>query len=471
MEIKIDSRSIRSTIDQGRESVDNLGIPELAHLRMANNACFWQLNNAPGEDWKRLRDADADQRERIASRIDGVRKILEQKGYQSEKINSILTTPDDNEYIFFYDNGKELRVVVTAWGFRLPANGPKKAPVIREDPNIKQSVTLLFTDGSECRPNCKFKVVVSPDKVKECVAGDDGRYNIGLVNIGNEFTVVDELSGVSSIIVVEKGKPVYEITIPEIEEKEVEEEKDEDPDDDIDIDESDDDDVEKDNDDDEDIEQPPVIHLKTPVLIIEDRDGNSVADYPVNVAYKGEHSRIFSDANGRCQFNEMTVGDSFEITDGFGDRNKQSFSVELDKDEYVYKLDYTVLNGPADITVNVIDEHEKPVTDGYVIIKDDTFTLRSKLDANGRLFLSEGNFKRNRPLSFILVRNGHEYTRPDFKLIDNENNYTVQVDASGCSWWKIVAEIVSVAAAFAVFVVGAYVLIDVCSLIYNSILS
>lgn len=376
MEIKIDSRSIRSTIDHGRESVDNLGIPELAHLRMANNACFWQLNNAPGEDWKRLRDADADQRERIASRIDGVRKILEQKGYQPEKINSILTTPDDNEYIFFHDNGKELRVVLTAWGFRLPANGPKKAPIIREDPNRKQSVTLLFTDGSECCPNRSFKILVSPAKVKACVAGDDGRYNIGLVNIGNEFTVVDELSGVSSIIVVEKGKPVYEITIPEIEEKEVEKEEHEDPGDDIPSDESDDVVVEKDSDNDDVIEEPPVIHFKTPVLIIEDSDGNLVADYPVTVAFnKGEQSRIFSDANGRCQLNEMAVGDSFEITDGFGDRNKQSFSVELDKDEYVYKLDYTVLNGPADITVNVIDEHGKPVTDGYVIIKDDKYVL------------------------------------------------------------------------------------------------
>lgn len=477
MEIKIDSRSICSTFDQGREIVNDLGIPELAHLRLANNAYFWQLNNVPGENWKRFRDADADQRRQIASKIDGVRKTLEQNKYQPEKIKSILTTPDDNQYIFFCDNGKELRIVITAWGFRLPANGPKRPTVIREDPNRKQSVTLLFTEGGESCPNRRFKIAVSPDKVKDCIAGDDGRYNIGLVNIGNEFMIMDDLSDICSTVVVEKGKQVYEITIPEIEKEEIVEETEEDHDNDIDSDDdivivnNDDVLVEENKEDDDIVEESPVVLFKNPVLIVKDSDGNTVADYPVAVAYKSEFSRIFSDANGRCPLQEMSVGDCFEVTDGFGDRNRQSFTVAKDKDEYVYTLDYTMLNGPADITVNVVDEHEKPITEGYVIIKDESFTLRSKLDSSGRIFLSNGNFKRNLPLSFILVQNGREYTRPDFRLIDNEDNYTVQIDATGCCWLKIVAEIASVAVAIASFYVGAFVLNDLCRQIYKSILS
>jgi hypothetical protein len=150
----------------------------------------------------------------------------------------------------------------------------------------------------------------------------------------------------------------------------------------------------------------------------------------------GESIHIFTNEEGRYQFPIMHVGECFQITDGFTER-RVSYEVKQDQEEYIYKLDYEPSSQESDITVKVIDEHEHPVSNGRILLKQGDHSLLIDLLEDGEFYLSDGTFEKNKLISVKLIdRDKRTYTSSEFKLIDKEREYIIQLDTKNYPIWK-----------------------------------
>lgn len=174
-----------------------------------------------------------------------------------------------------------------------------------------------------------------------------------------------------------------------------------------------------------------------PYLQVLDQNDEPVINYPLTVDMpSGESIHIFTNEEGRYQFPIMHVGECFQITDGFTER-RVSYEVKQDQEEYIYKLDYEPSSQESDITVKVIDEHEHPVSNGRILLKQGDHSLLIDLLEDGEFYLSDGTFEKNKLISVKLIdRDKRTYTSSEFKLIDKEREYIIQLDTKNYPIWK-----------------------------------
>lgn len=141
----------------------------------------------------------------------------------------------------------------------------------------------------------------------------------------------------------------------------------------------------------------------------------------------------------------MTEGDVFSVADGFSGHT-ESFTIEADKDTYYFRLNYVPSPQDFDISIKVIDENEKPIHPGKLSLTQNDLTLLANLPQNATIGLSFGTFQNDLPIVVKLVDGGQkEYNSSDFKLVEGETQYIIQLDSDDCPAWKKAMEILAVA--------------------------
>lgn len=369
--------------------------------------------------------------------------------------------PIPNFPVFIYYNGKKDRVLSDDEGFvpmsKMPVNdtfsvtdgesdsnredyvvvagkdtyvyqtdAPK--PIVPEPPEIPKPevkeevlVKLRVVDNAGI-PVPNFPVFIEHNGKKLRLSSDNGGFiPMSKMKVGDTFSVSDAQSDsnrVDYMVAADKDTYIYQIDLAKPKEK-------------------------------------GEVFVKIQVV---DKDGVPVPNFPVFIEHNGKKDRLFSDNGGYIPMSMMTEDDTFAVTDGFSDTNRKDYVVEADRDTYIYDLDYSLRSGNKDITIHVIDEKERPVKKDYIILKLNEKILQSFPDDKGCIFLDNDDFERNRPIKFILVKEGNEFSADDFMLIPGEQEYTVQIDTIPCPWWKRLLEVLAAIAA-AVVVLYVFALI------------
>ncbi len=276
-------------------------------------------------------------------------------------------------------------------------------PKAKEEVLVKLQV--IDSDGMSV-PN--FPVYIEHNGQKDrSISDTNGYIQLKKMTVDDTFTVTDGATGSNRqdyVVAADKDTYIYRVDIPKIPEAKEE------------------------------------VQVKLQVV---DRDGVAAPNFPVYVEYNGQKERIFSDNGGYVQLKKMTVDDTFSVTDGFSDTNREDYTVVSNKETYLYHLDYALKSGNKDITIHIIDEKGKPVQKDYVMLKLNGKLLQCTPDDKGCIYLDNNDFERDKPIKFILVQDGKEISADNFMLIPNEQEYTVQIDTLPSPWWKRVLEILA----------------------------
>ncbi|MDE6010990.1 MAG: hypothetical protein K2F87_06075 [Muribaculaceae bacterium] len=182
-----------------------------------------------------------------------------------------------------------------------------------------------------------------------------------------------------------------------------------------------------------------------PLLIVIDKEGTPVPSFPIDFTMPdGSRIHTFTGGAGEYRLPVMQEGEVFSVTDGFSGHS-ESFMIEADKDKYYFRLDYVPTMQDWDITIKVIDEKGKPVYPGKLSLTQRGDTLLSDLPQDATIGLSKGSLKNDVPITVKLVDGGQrEYNSTDFKLVEGETEYVIQLDTAPCPAWKRVLEVLSV---------------------------
>ena len=450
----------------------------LPEYNAQGNKHQWVLPTSANETWKQLGTAYPELRQQVLARIEAAKQAFaaQQKGGDMKKIDAIFNTPDNNEFVYYRTefDGSLSAVAIAGWGFRYPDHAQKKGVTLADEGANIQKVEIDFVDEGRPVADREFKYgLVSNSKTKMGKTDREGKCPVGNFTLGLEFFVFDPLTAKNFTFTVTKGQDKYvcDVTV----EKPVEQpplppgsNPDNDPEE-----------GSENNPEGHEGDEGPSgssdngditgdDHPKQTVaakLRVEDRNGKVVALFPVFIDYGGRKTRIFSDKDGLIALPQMVEDETFSVTDGFMDNNRQDYLVSADTDTYVYRLDYTLRSGNRDITVRIIDEKEKPICKDYVILQSGAHLLRCIPDEKGQIYLDNNDFERNVPLKFTLVRGQEELYADDFMLVPGEQEYTVQVDTHPCPLWKRLLEVAAMIISFVGIMYLFALVVDICSMI------
>lgn len=128
-----------------------------------------------------------------------------------EKIVGLLFTVPDNSFIFYNEDGGDLRVMLTGWGFRKPVaikNGPEVTKVKQHTP-----VDISFIYDGERLKSYEFGIRLCHQVKKLVTTAESGIYRFENINVGERYQLIDIKSDRTFDFAVESGKTHYEFDL------------------------------------------------------------------------------------------------------------------------------------------------------------------------------------------------------------------------------------------------------------------
>lgn len=136
--------------------------------------------------------------------------LLEKKNEITEKLGEktaevLFTIPDDG-YVYYSNDGDELEILLTGWGFKKPVqvNGRRDNHEI-ERPN---PVDISFSYDGQVLENYEFGIEL-PKQTKHMRTGLNGIYHFDNLKVGENFTIVDFETGRHFYLTVNEGQTLY----------------------------------------------------------------------------------------------------------------------------------------------------------------------------------------------------------------------------------------------------------------------
>lgn len=158
----------------------------------------WSLPGA----WTSFADASDAEKSVVAAAFKD-RKAAMQAALGTLPLKDVVFTVPSEKFIYFRDNGGQVEIALTAWGFKYPNRpaGGELDTFISKD-NVQQ-VTIAFTWDEVRLPGFGFRLVGQPRTTSQ-----DGTFYVGSLSVGKALSV-QTLTGQSYDLLVEKGRDMY----------------------------------------------------------------------------------------------------------------------------------------------------------------------------------------------------------------------------------------------------------------------
>lgn len=140
-----------------------------------------------------VRSALSETKERVAKKL-GVKTA-----------EALFTVPDDG-YIYYYDDGNVVRVLITGWGFKKPVRVAGKVDV--DDIEKDNPVNISFLYDGKALENYEFGIQL-PKMVKHFRTEPDGVYRFDNLKVNEKFKIIDFVTKREFLLTVIEGQSQY----------------------------------------------------------------------------------------------------------------------------------------------------------------------------------------------------------------------------------------------------------------------
>ena len=297
--------------------------------------------------WKPMNDASATVQQDVRATF--LREKEEIKKKKGNAIAERLFTYPDDSFIYFRDDGGEIEVLLTGWGFKKP---------VKHDPQpnfkkikVEQSVSVSFSVDGVPQPEYAFAIMLPIGK-KQLLTGEDGRYVIGKLKAGENRKLIDA-EGKEHLLEIIEGQTHYDFNVTP--EKKIEEPK----------------------------KELEPLKLFQPYIKVVDEDGNPLPDYPLTIDIEGKSYDSKSSLEGKVDdlrvmwhsldadgnvTEQHLIADHITIIDGNNSEHTETVYLHSEQEEYIFvvpkvleeELEPLKLFQPY---IKVVDEDGNPLPD------------------------------------------------------------------------------------------------------------
>ena len=317
--------------------------------------------------WKPMNEASAAVQQDVrAVFLREKEEMIKKKG--NAIAERLFTYPDDS-YIYFKDDGGEIEVLLTGWGFKKP---------VKHDPQpnfkkikVEQSITVSFSVDGVPQPEYAFAIKL-PTGAKQLLTGQDGRHVIGKLKAGENRKLIDA-EGKEHLLEIIEGQTHYDFNVtPEKKEPEKELEP---------------------------------LKLFQPYIKVVDEDGNPLSDYPLTIDIEGMSYDSKSSIEGKVDdlrvmwhsldadgnvMEQHLIADYITVIDGNNSEHTETVHLQMDQEEYMFvvpkapeeELEPLKLFQPY---IKVVDEDGNPLPDYPLTIDIEGKSYDSKSSLEGKV--------------------------------------------------------------------------------------
>lgn len=359
----------------------------IKQLLQSDSAYFAQVNvagpyytwNASDTEWLLLSSAIPLEGNVVREELERLRKrVRTTLSGRPDIAEKILTVPNDDYVLYRIEEGGNVSLLLTGWGFRnfnKPSGGPIKIDPLSDKAH---PVRISFIIDGQCVPNREFAVITSQKNVPH-VTDDNGQFSFGeKVNPGKGIDIMDIPTKKIFHLVVDETRQEYDFDVTEsvkinvrVEEngkptineeiriayagynylltsvngkaskavpfymseacvvKVREEEKSAF----LNIDGYNEFFFEFTSQN-----ENPEEKCFAPIICIKETSQQIFSDYPILVAYEGLTTEYISNEDGKVQLPEMISGKEIMITDGHDGNNVQAYILDAGQREYIFQI-------------------------------------------------------------------------------------------------------------------------------------
>lgn len=265
MNIKLQLGEVRLLIDKRFpiEQISNQlqSIAKQANLIFAEHQVGagylqWAL---PGANWTAFSNG-SDQQKAVIAQVFQDRKTQMQSSLEGSFLKDIIFSVPSEDFIFFRQDGEQLDIALTAWGYKYPdkpASGELDTWISKQD---LQNVNIAFVWAGQTLPAFSFKL-----SGHTRITSPDGFMHIdGLLPVGSSY-LIETLMGQGYTLVVEKGKSDYIFDLTQ--------------------------------------------YCQVEIAVFQ--DNNPLSNYVCDVSFGSSHETLTTDISGRSQVQLPLLNDSF----------------------------------------------------------------------------------------------------------------------------------------------------------------
>lgn len=174
----------------------------------------------------------------------------------------------------------------------------------------------------------------------------------------------------------------------------------------------------------------------SPVLFVEDQNGNVVDNYNVKVVIAGQDTTLNTGSNGMIQLPTMQEGQKFIVIDSANYANSQEYSVtpENVKAPYHFTIKRTV---KSKVGITVLDKDKKPLEGVTVDVNSGSTPCQQATDKDGRAEFPSDVFSPG-DIDLILYTKGKGTIRSKLNYIPDTTEYTIHLQGKkpgpGFNW-------------------------------------
>lgn len=455
-----------------------------AKFSIGAGAYVWSDNRC---HWLRMIDASELKQSFVRESIDHTKADVATI-IGAKTAGALFTIPDDS-YIYYNEDGGDVRILIAGWGFKKPVrvtSGPETAQIRQKNP-----VSISFSYDGDRLKNYAFGLRLAK-QVKRLSTDGSGLCSFGDLKVGENYIVVDFKNGGDYQLNIIEGQSVYNFDVTQYSQLDIFAVSDDQP--------LHGEKVEvlyhgnqyeatTDKEGHATIKLPfyenesatatmrektestcmsdtggqiqfvfqsdtPVIPDKkieeifNPYVLVKKENGDFVDNYPIKVEYNDDTTDYMSDAEGKVKLSNLEVGKSMKVIDGNNPENVAEYVLDSEQQEYVFIIP-DVHDDRRDVKVMFRDMKGNPIVCNNVVFRQaDALEQTKQLDANGDTYLKPGDFKVGTTISACINgwSNAEQYSPIPFTLEEDEYEYLLQEKESTTksSWWEIILEILAV---------------------------
>lgn len=308
--------------------------------KLSTNSAEWSVNEPEENDYRPMSEASATERDAIAFKLKNAQEVIcRHIGNNIAGIEKLLSVPNQDCIFFRNTVGGEIKVVLTQWGFREVSRKEKIDFIqllidsVKDLQQVEVNLNIKYSDGKiAADENLTLDIFGNQIPFKTSSAGT---HHAGKIVVGKSFRVLAE-SGKSDEVITQSDKENYDI----------------------------------------------VINRNTAyTIIVENQSGKRKANFPLTV----DAIPVVTDDNGEYHSGEILLTPEKKITVKASAGSEQSFTLCADRDANRFKYIITEEEKPEEssLTVEVINENNRPMPDYLVNLSGTGLDRTLKTDATG----------------------------------------------------------------------------------------
>lgn len=157
--------------------------------------------------WHRMIDSSSFKRSMIQDMIAQTKEEIKPL-VGAKTVEVLFTTPDDS-YIYYNDDGGDLKILVTGWGFKKPTRIIVKPP--KEDIDQDNTISLSFSYDGEKLKDYEFGLRLK-NRIKRLHTNENGIFEEKF-GIGESYTVTDINNNKDFSLVIVEGQSSYDFDV------------------------------------------------------------------------------------------------------------------------------------------------------------------------------------------------------------------------------------------------------------------